>query len=102
MRPAWRAGQNESRPWWSRAAQPLLERWRSHKSATCRSGGGQEQRAVRKALMKPIVTAEEMRAAEAEVIAAGTSVETLMERAGTAAAEAIWRFAGPLPALIVC
>ena len=49
-----------------------------------------------------ILTAEEMRAAEARVIAAGTSVETLMDRAGTSAAEAIWRFAGPLPALILC
>ncbi|HST37262.1 MAG TPA: NAD(P)H-hydrate dehydratase [Allosphingosinicella sp.] len=49
-----------------------------------------------------ILTAEEMRAAEAACIAAGTSVETLMERAGIAAAEAIWRFAGPLPALVLC
>jgi ADP-dependent NAD(P)H-hydrate dehydratase / NAD(P)H-hydrate epimerase len=51
---------------------------------------------------RTILTAEEMRAAEAEAIAAGTSVETLMERAGIAAAEAIWRFAGPLPALVLC
>src|SRR5688572_12205254 len=43
-----------------------------------------------------------MRAAEAAAIAAGTPVETLMERAGIAAAEAIRRFAGPLPALILC
>ena len=43
-----------------------------------------------------------MRSAEAEAIAAGTSVETLMERAGLAAAEAVWRFAGPLPALVLC
>jgi hydroxyethylthiazole kinase-like uncharacterized protein yjeF len=49
-----------------------------------------------------ILTADEMRAAEAEAIAAGTPVETLMERAGQAAAEAIWRFAGPLPALVLC
>ncbi len=49
-----------------------------------------------------ILTAAEMRAAEAEVIAAGISVETLMERAGMGAAEAAWRFAGPLPALVVC
>lgn len=51
---------------------------------------------------RPILTAAEMRAAEAAAIAAGTSVETLMERAGLAAAEAIHRFAGPLPALILC
>jgi len=49
-----------------------------------------------------ILTAAEMRAAEAAAIAAGTPVETLMDRAGIAAAEAIWRFAGPLPALVLC
>src|SRR4051812_43107143 len=43
-----------------------------------------------------------MRAAEAVAIAAGTPVEMLMERAGAAAAEAIWRFAGPVPALVLC
>ncbi len=43
-----------------------------------------------------------MRAAEEAAIAAGTPVEELMERAGKAAAEAIWRFAGPLPALVLC
>ena len=52
--------------------------------------------------MRTILTAEEMRSAEAACIAAGTPVETLMERAGRAAAEAIWRFAGPLPALVLC
>ena len=49
-----------------------------------------------------ILTAAEMRAAEEAAIAAGTPVETLMKRAGIAAAEAIWRFAGPLPALVLC
>jgi ADP-dependent NAD(P)H-hydrate dehydratase / NAD(P)H-hydrate epimerase len=49
-----------------------------------------------------ILTAAEMRAAEAAVIAAGTPVEELMERAGQAAAEAVWRYAGPLPALVLC
>ena len=53
-------------------------------------------------IARPILTAEEMRAAEAKAIEAGTSVETLMERAGRGAAEAIRRFAGPLPALILC
>jgi ADP-dependent NAD(P)H-hydrate dehydratase / NAD(P)H-hydrate epimerase len=43
-----------------------------------------------------------MRSAEEEAIAAGTSVDMLMERAGLAAAEAIWRFAGPIPALVLC
>jgi len=49
-----------------------------------------------------IVTADEMRTAEAQAIAAGTPAEELMERAGQGAAEAIWRFAGPLPALVLC
>jgi hydroxyethylthiazole kinase-like uncharacterized protein yjeF len=49
-----------------------------------------------------ILTAAEMRAAEARAIAAGTPVETLMERAGMAAAEAARRFAGPLPTLVLC
>jgi hydroxyethylthiazole kinase-like uncharacterized protein yjeF len=49
-----------------------------------------------------ILTAAEMRAAEAAAIAGGTSVEELMERAGTAAAEAAWRYAGPLPTLVLC
>ena len=49
-----------------------------------------------------VLTADEMRAAEAAAIAGGIPAGQLMERAGTAAAEAIWRFAGPLPALILC
>ncbi len=49
--------------------------------------------------MRPILTAEQMRAAEQ---GAGCSVEELMERAGAALAEAIYRFAGPLPALVLC
>jgi hydroxyethylthiazole kinase-like uncharacterized protein yjeF len=49
-----------------------------------------------------ILTAAEMRAAEQHAIDAGTSPETLMERAGAAAAEAIWRYAEPLPTLILC
>ena len=49
-----------------------------------------------------ILTAAEMRAAEERAIKAGTTVETLMERAGRAAAEAVWRYAGPMPALVLC
>lgn len=49
-----------------------------------------------------ILTAAEMRAAEERAIAGGASVETLMERAGAAVAEAAWRFAGPVSALILC
>src|SRR4051794_9584020 len=53
-------------------------------------------------LGRPILTAEKMRAAEKGAINAGASVEMLMERAGTALAEAAYRFAGPLPALVLC
>ncbi len=51
---------------------------------------------------RTILTAAEMRAAEDAAIAASTPVETLMERAGIGAAEAIWRYAGPVPALVLC
>ena len=53
-------------------------------------------------MSRPILTAAGMRAAEARAIEAGTPVGTLMERAGISAAEAIRRFAGPLPALVLC
>lgn len=52
--------------------------------------------------MRPILTTHKMRSAEQSAIDSGTSVETLMERAGAALAEAAVRFAGPLPALILC
>lgn len=51
---------------------------------------------------RPILTAAETRAAEEAVIANGTSVEALMERAGAAVAEAAWRFGGGRPTLILC
>ncbi|HEY6048953.1 MAG TPA: NAD(P)H-hydrate epimerase, partial [Sphingomicrobium sp.] len=51
---------------------------------------------------RPILTAEAMRLAEQSAIDGGTSVEQLMERAGTAMAEAAYRFAGPIPALVLC
>ncbi len=51
---------------------------------------------------QPILTAAEMRAAEDAVIATGVSVETLMERAGTAIAEAVRRLAGANDVLILC
>lgn len=51
---------------------------------------------------RPILTAAEMRAAEQRAINDGTPVELLMERAGRGLAEAVWRFAGPLPTLILC
>lgn len=51
---------------------------------------------------RPILTTEAMRAAEQAAIDQGTPVETLMERAGAALAEAAIRYAGPLPALVLC
>ena len=51
---------------------------------------------------RPILTAEAMRRAEQSAVGAGTSVEQLMERAGEALAEAACRFAGPIPALVLC
>lgn len=52
--------------------------------------------------MRPILTAEAMRAAEQRAIDAGTSVEILMERAGAALAEAAYRYVGKMTALILC
>lgn len=51
---------------------------------------------------RPILTAKAMREAEQAAIDGGTSVEQLMQRAGAGLAEAAYRFAGPLPALILC
>jgi hydroxyethylthiazole kinase-like uncharacterized protein yjeF len=51
---------------------------------------------------RPILTAEAMRAAEQAAVDGGTSIEQLMERAGAALAEAAYRFAGPMPALVLC
>jgi hydroxyethylthiazole kinase-like uncharacterized protein yjeF len=51
--------------------------------------------------MRPILTASAMAFAEQAAIDGGTSVETLMERAGAALAEAAFRFIGPMPALIL-
>jgi hydroxyethylthiazole kinase-like uncharacterized protein yjeF len=51
--------------------------------------------------VRPILTTAEMIAAEQRAIDAGTSVETLMERAGAALAEAAYRYAGKMPSLIL-
>ena len=53
-------------------------------------------------LSGPVLTAAEMRAAEAAAMAAGLSVDTLMARAGQALAEAVWRFGGGRPVLVLC
>ena len=50
---------------------------------------------------RPILTTTAMVAAERRAIDLGTSVETLMERAGAALAEAAYRYAGKMPALIL-
>ena len=63
------------------------------------NGGAWRQACAKARAWRPILTAEQMRAAEQ---GAGCSVEELMERAGAALAEAIYRFAGPLPALVLC
>ena len=52
--------------------------------------------------MTAVVTAMEMRAAEAAAIDAGTSAQVLMQRAGEAAARTIAAFDGPLPTLVLC
>ncbi|MDH7970887.1 NAD(P)H-hydrate dehydratase [Sphingomonas sp. AR_OL41] len=50
----------------------------------------------------PVVTAAAMRAAEDAVVARGTSVIELMDRAGKAVAEAVWRLGGDSPVLVLC
>jgi hydroxyethylthiazole kinase-like uncharacterized protein yjeF len=54
------------------------------------------------ALMRHVLTAAGMRAAEQAAIAAGTPETTLMERAGAALAEAALAFAGPMETLVIC
>jgi ADP-dependent NAD(P)H-hydrate dehydratase / NAD(P)H-hydrate epimerase len=51
---------------------------------------------------RPILTAEAMRVAEQLAIDRGATVEQLMERAGEALGEAVYRFAGAVPALVLC
>jgi hydroxyethylthiazole kinase-like uncharacterized protein yjeF len=55
-----------------------------------------------KPLTGPVLTAAETRSAEQAVMAAGVSVDTLMERAGLALARAVWRFGGGRSTLILC
>jgi hydroxyethylthiazole kinase-like uncharacterized protein yjeF len=53
-------------------------------------------------MSRPILTAEQMRAAERAAIEAGTPETTLMERAGAALAEAVRLYAGPRETLVLC
>ncbi|MEO6041217.1 MAG: NAD(P)H-hydrate dehydratase [Croceibacterium sp.] len=52
--------------------------------------------------MRPILTADAMRAVEQAAIAAGTRETEYMERAGAALAEAALAFAGPMDTLVIC
>ena len=51
---------------------------------------------------RPILTAEQMRAAEARAVDGGTPETELMERAGQALAEAVKMYIGPRPTLVLC
>jgi len=53
-------------------------------------------------MARPILTAAEMRAAEAQAIERGTPVTLLMERAGRALAEAVRLYVGPRETLVLC
>lgn len=53
-------------------------------------------------MARPILTARQMRSAEARAIDAGTPETTLMERAGRALAEAVRLHVGPRDVLILC
>ena len=71
----------------------------------CRANGGTWRPSCARELRmsgRPILTAQKMRDAEQAAIDGGTSVEQLMERAGTVLAEAAYRFAGPIPVLLLC
>jgi hydroxyethylthiazole kinase-like uncharacterized protein yjeF len=50
----------------------------------------------------PVLTAAEMRAAEDTAIAAGATVDTLMQRAGAGVADAVRRLAGVNEVLVLC
>jgi ADP-dependent NAD(P)H-hydrate dehydratase / NAD(P)H-hydrate epimerase len=54
------------------------------------------------ATLVPILTAAEMKAAEDAAIAAGVCEFELMERAGSAIAEAVWRFGSGEDVLVLC
>lgn len=51
---------------------------------------------------EPVLTAAQMRAAEQELIAGGTSVDALMLRAGQGAADYVWRMSGGRAVTVLC
>lgn len=50
----------------------------------------------------PVLSVTQMRAAEAALIAAGETVDSLMRTAGTGAAEWVWRIAAGRPVTVLC
>ena len=52
--------------------------------------------------LEQILSVAQVRAAESELIAGGTSVEALMQIAGRGAAEWIWRMAGRHQVTVLC
>ena len=50
----------------------------------------------------PVLTAAQMQAAEQALIAGGETVESLMERAGTGAADWVWRVAAGRSVTVLC
>jgi len=54
------------------------------------------------AVADPILTVAQMRAAEQALIDGGETVSSLMERAGTGAADWVWRIAGGRPVTVLC
>ena len=70
--------------------------------ATARRGAWLMGALTTNAALRPILTAAETRAAEEAVFATGVTVIEAMETAGAAVAEAAWRYAGPVPTLVVC
>jgi len=51
---------------------------------------------------EPILTVAQMRAAEQALIEDGETIESLMERAGTGAADWVWRVAAGRPVTVLC
>lgn len=49
-----------------------------------------------------ILTADEMREAEEKLFVSGTTVDQLMYRAGSSAAQQIWRISGNIPTIVAC
>src|SRR5947209_3778638 len=99
----WRECPGRVRPA-SRFLRTRRRETRLRKRLLARGGASQPScaRETRSMTARPILSTQAMKACEQAAIDGGTSVETLMERAGAALAEAAYRFAGPLQALVLC